>query len=218
MMEVLTPIQRISMDCFYEKDQSPKDVTNELYRLLLKKCNSVIEAILRRKIISLNLKVYKKIDENQGTMVQVYDTKTFVEYCQNIASPSDADKKVFYDVIHGQFKGKWDQIEEQKLMNELMLEYESYSSRMKGDIAKMLSKTKNERVKYMRKTISNMVPEFHITIMRVDDTVPYDRNRRKKDIFYTREIENYAHNKASSLHVYMIYYSLTLIKILHLLW
>jgi hypothetical protein len=198
-MENSSPLRLIPLDCFYKKDQSPKDVSNELYHLMLQKCNSIVEAILRRKIISLKLKVYKKIDEDQGTMVQVYDIKTFVEYCQNIASPSDADKKIFYDVIHGQFQGKWDQIEEQKLMKDLMLGYESYSSKLKGDIAKMLAKTKNERVKYMRKTITKIVPEFNVTIMRVDDTVPYDRNRRKNDVFYTRKIEISANNVSSLL-------------------
>lgn len=102
-MDRTSPLTIIARDCFYDKDQSPKDVTNELYHLMLQKCNALVQAILQRKIIALKLKVFKKIDDNQGTIVQVYDTKTFVEYCQNLAFTSEEDIKMFYDVIHGQF-------------------------------------------------------------------------------------------------------------------
>jgi len=74
-------------------------------------------------------------------------------------------------------------------MKALNLQYESSISSLKGDIAKMLSKTKNHHIKYMRKLVSNVNKDLNITVMRVDKSMAYDRNRRKKDVFYTRRPE-----------------------------
>jgi hypothetical protein len=125
-----------------------------------------------------------------GCWVQVTDVSSLIQYFKTIENPTANDQEMLYQIVAGQFRSKWELDGESIVMSGLRYSYELSTSlqetKMKGDVARLLSFKRCDDAKHVIREISAVHEEFYISI-EVPEDEEYDKKRKENGTFYVKQ-------------------------------
>jgi len=191
-------ITKIPLNCLYNDDQTVRDSTDPLYIKFLNECGRVVDGIIVRIAVSMNLCHIREVKSRAETFQQRVQCISHQDVARHFTQLDvgmdrktlEDERKKLVDILLTYFRHGWELEYEKVVLNRLGYEYDNHNLKelnmRKGDVSKLLTAKHRDRVKEILRKIREVhgKGKFDITRKRGVNDGDYDRRAREKNVIY----------------------------------
>jgi hypothetical protein len=196
-MSVPTPIP---FDSFYDDKQLLKLPKHGQYASISKWAKAKVQARMVEAAIALDLKYTRQVKckkSSETLFCPVNTMKTLILHFNQVEEVTIADQDHMYDILYECFDDGWEVLEEETIMKQMNLSYDKASlmeqktnvGAIKGDVSKLFTVKHNDQMKRIRKGVIAKHPTLNVVKTQSDGVAGYDRDRKKKRVYYIASIK-----------------------------